>query len=390
MTRTHITRTLPKNVTAQAGRLYFNARCKGVRYCAPFNMPDSNECRRRAGLTAQQIVAAMKLGTFDPNDYPLLQRFHTDSSTGNYPAFERYADIWLDKKSVLAPATFRTYRNLINKHLIPHFGSMPINEITKPVVEKWLTGIVKTISRTYANECLRRLKSILYDAEADYDLSLRLNRVKSLRCYDAVNSDKDAIFSFEEASTLYYVMGRRLRTMMLCSMFAGLRTGEVIALKREDVDFNQNRLHVRATMSEGERKAPKTRAGIRAIAVHPVLRAALAEQLASHDHEFVFITRRGKPFWHRQNFEREYISAKERAKVRDLRWYAFRKMFASMRYACNGFVPGAVARDMGHTDVATSLNKYGEVMPHMGCKFEEVAFPLEPEFLKPVADGVQA
>jgi len=35
------------------------------------------------------------------------------------------------------------------------------------------------------------------------------------------------------------------------------------------------------------------------------------------------------------------------------------------------------------------LNKYGEVMPHMGCKFEDVAFPLEPEFLKRVADGVQ-
>jgi len=180
-------------------------------------------------------------------------------------------------------------------------------------------------------------------------------------------------------------MGTRLRTMMLCSMLAGLRTGEVIALKREDVDFERNRLRVRANMSEGERKCPKSHAAVRDISMHPILRKHLSELLSSHDHEFVFISQRGLPFSHIQNFTREYRLAIERAGVRDLRWYAFRKLFASIRYACSDMVPGQIANDMGHTDIALSLNTYAKAMPHLGCKFEELEFPVMPAVRKSVA-----
>jgi integrase len=143
-------------------------------------------------------------------------------------------------------------------------------------------------------------------------------------------------------------------------------------------------LHVRATFSEGERKAPKSRAGVRAIAMHPVLRRHLAEQLASHAEPFVFISQRGKPLSHRQDFDREYRRAKERAQVRDLRWYAFRKLFASIRYACTDAAAPQIAADMGHTDVALGLNLYAEAMPALGCRFDELQFPLPPEFVKGV------
>ncbi len=377
MSRTTYKDQLPPNVVSQNGRLYFNKHHKGVRYNAPFDLVDSPANRKHTALVVQQITTAMKLGTFNPNDYPLLKRFHTATLPGAYPTFEAYIDTWLDRKSVLAPATIRTYRALIKKHLLPYFGARPINEINKPVVEQWLAHKVTAISRIYTNECLRRLKSILYDAEADFDLNLKLDRVKAVRSYDVPIDDP--IFTLDEASALYMVSGPRLRTMMLCSMFGGLRTGEVIALKREDVDFKANRLRVRATMSEGGRKAPKSWAGRRDIPIHPVLRQHLAETLLSHQEDFVFISQRGKPFSRIQNFEREFKRAKELAEVRDLRWYAFRKLFASIRYACSDAVPAEIARDMGHTDIALSLNTYSEAMPHLGCRFEDVQFPIVPE-----------
>ena len=190
--------------------------------------------------------------------------------------------------------------------------------------------------------------------------------------------DTNQIYTIEEASKLYYVMGTRLRTMMLCSLLAGLRTGEVIALNREDVDFENNKLHVRASMSEGKRKSPKSRAGVRAITMHPVLSRHLAEVLASHDNEYIFISQRGNPFSKRQNFEQEYNRAKDMAGVRSLRWYAFRKLFASIRYACSDAVPAQIAGDMGHTDIALGLNTYSEAMPHLGCAFSAVQFPILP------------
>jgi integrase len=372
---------LPKNVLLNDGRLHYRKLYKGQWYRAAFGLVDSNANRRTATHFVTEINAAMKREAFDPSNYPFLAKYHNSSPFQEYPTFEEYADIWLDKKKQLAPATFGTYKALVQKHLIPYFGAMPVNKITKLVIEKWLANVTSSISRTYANECLRRLRSVLYEAMDDYDFELRLKRIKPLQSYDVEETIEDKIYTMEEASKLYYVMGTRLRTMMLCSMFAGLRTGEVIALKREDVNFERNYLHIRATMSYGMRKKPKSRAGTRKIDMHPVLRQHLAEILASHSNEFVFISQRGNPFSCRQNFQREYSHARENADARRLRWYGFRNLFASIRYACSDAVPGQIANDMGHTNSSLSLNTYAKAMPHFGCKFVDVAFPLPPSFL---------
>jgi integrase len=373
---------LPKNVDIQDGRLYFRKRHKNQWYRGAFGLVDSKANRKTAKHIVSEIDASMKRGTFDPNNFVFLSKYHSITATGRFPTFAEYADTWLDRKKQLAPATFRTYKSLVEKHLTPHFGAMPVNEITKLVIERWQAQAVNSISRTYSNDCLRRLRSILYEAMDDYGFENRLKRIKPLQSYEVEDTIEDKMFTMEEASSLYYVMGTRLRTMMLCSMLAGLRTGEVIALKREDINFERNYLHVRATMSEGLRKRPKSRAGNRKIKMHGALRQHLVALLASHDNEFVFISQRGNPITCRQNFQREYNLVKEKAGVRSLRWYAFRKLFASIRYACEDAVPGQIANDMGHTDIALTLNTYAEAMPHFGCKFEQVAFPLEPDFLK--------
>ena len=374
---------LPNNVFVQNGRLYFRKLYKGQKYHAKFGLVDSNANRRTAKHIVDEIDASMKRETFDPNNFPFLEKYHNTAPHQEYPTFTEYTDIWLDRKKQLAPATFRTYRALVKKHLIPYFGEMPVNKISKLVIEKWLGQVTDTISRKYANECLRRLRCVLYEAMDDYGFEHRLKRIKPLQSYDVEETIEDKIYTLEEASRLYYVMGTRLRTMMLCSMLAGLRTGEVIALKREDVNFERNYLHIRATMSEGMRKQPKSRAGVRKINMHPVLKKHLEELLVSHDNDFVFISQRGNPFSKRQNFQREYEHARDNAKVRSLRWYGFRNLFASIRYACIDNVPGNIANDLGHTDITLGLNTYAQAMPHIECKFEEVVFPLPPQSLNP-------
>jgi integrase len=251
---------LPKNVFVQDGRLYFRKLYNKTWYRAAFCLTDSNVNRRSAKYLVTEINAKMKCGTFDPNNFPLLAKYHNTLPFRKFPVFADYADIWLDKKKHLAPATFKTYKTLTIKHLVPYFGAMPVNEITKLVVERWQSISAQKLSKAYSNDCLRRLKAILYEAEDDYGFDLRLKRIKPLQDYGVQDTIEDQIYSMEEASRLYYVMGRRLQTMMLCSMLAGLRTGEVIALKREDVNFDRNIVHVKANMSAGERKRPKSRA----------------------------------------------------------------------------------------------------------------------------------
>jgi integrase len=369
---------LPKNVFVQDGRLFFRRQYKGVKYNAAFELIDSPANRKTCGLHAKQINTAMKLGEFDVNDFPILKKHHRHRAKASIPVFEGYVDGWLDRKSVKAKSTKKNYASLINKHLVPYFGSMPLTDITKVEVEKWLVYSIAESSPKMTNECLRRLKSILRDAADDYGFDVRLDRIKPVKDYSVGAYEKDRIYTLEEASKLYFVMGSRLRTMMLVSMFAGLRTGEVIALKRENIDFNNNIIQVRANMSEGERVTVKTRSGIRDIKMHPVLAKHLAEHLASHIHEFVFISVRGNPFSKRQNFDNEYKRITKLAGVGHLRWYSFRKLFASMRYACSDAVPAQISADMGHSNTSLGLDIYSRAMDHLGCRFFEIKFPIDP------------
>src|SRR5688572_32546786 len=81
-------------------------------------------------------------------------------------------------------------------------------------------------------------------------------------------------------------MPKRYRTLVLAAAFTGLRWGELIALRRCDVDLGSGVLHVRrrlAQLSRGgmQEGAPKSAAGVRNVALPRFLvdelRAHLAE-----------------------------------------------------------------------------------------------------------------
>lgn len=366
---------MPAYCFCKGGWLYFQKWYDGKRYVAPFNLRDTAENRGTAGKMARNVVDAMELGYFEAANFPFLAKQLVETER-NYPLFRDYAGDWLDRKLGLRPATHKNYTWMIKNHLLPSFGGVAVDCITKPTVERWLLRKAKARTWQLANEALRRLKQIIADAEGDYGFTARLQLVKSLR-----NQDPDyeplSVYSVEEASKLYCVMGNRLRTMMLCSLLGGLRTGEVIALQRADVLFDEDVIFVRSTMSEtGVRMPPKTRAGRRRVPMHPVLRAHLEVHLRSHDHDYVFITQRGSPFYRRQSFAKEYKNAICKAGVRDLRWYAFRHLYASLRYASSDQNPVLIASHMGHTKPSVGLDIYARAMPDLGCRFEEVLFPV--------------
>ena len=126
---------MPKNVFEQDGKLYFNKQFRRTRFCAPLGLDDTPKNRVLAEEIASNVAAAMKAGFFDPNNYPFLHRYHDRPVENSVPTFAEYAEQWLEEKSVLSHNTVRTYRDMINKHLIPELGGMPVTDINRAVVE---------------------------------------------------------------------------------------------------------------------------------------------------------------------------------------------------------------------------------------------------------------
>jgi integrase len=149
------------------------------------------------------------------------------------------------------------------------------------------------------------------------------------------------------------------RALWATAMYAGLRRGELIGLRREDIDLATGVLHVRRgwDMLEGE-IAPKSRQGRRKVPIAAVLRDHLDERLLHADDDgHVF----GAPTWVARTNDR----ARDRWQARELpvlTLHEARHTYASFAIAA-GLNAKTLSTYMGHATIAITLDLYGHLMP---------------------------
>jgi integrase len=159
---------------------------------------------------------------------------------------------------------------------------------------------------------------------------------------------------------------KRWRAATGLAGYAGLRLGEVRALRWADVDREAGTITVRRSMlPDGTPKDPKTAAGVRTVPILPALRRLLLEwQIAAphkRPHDLVIGTADGKPVAER-NLRRALDDAKEAAGLdgtaERLSWHSLRHSFASMLATDLELPAPTLAELVGHADAAFTLRVY--------------------------------
>jgi integrase len=146
----------------------------------------------------------------------------------------------------------------------------------------------------------------------------------------------------------------------------GLRKGEALGLKRKDFDKDAGYLTVERQWSAYEEyTVPKTRAGIRTIALpHAVRDDLIALRLRSWysgDDEPIFASNEGKPLAHANVSKRGFGAARDEAKLPShLTFHSLRHAAAS-RLIRAGLDPVTVADVLGHEDATTTLAVYAHL-----------------------------
>jgi len=156
------------------------------------------------------------------------------------------------------------------KHLIPFFAEIPLADINKSAIRKYRQerqrplvlirkGKSKTITITAAtvNRDLSVLRRILYwGVEEGYLLSNPLGRLRMER----ERRTKRPVMSVAEEIKLTAAAPEHLQRIVLCALDAGMRRGEILHQRFEDIDFDNRILHVSHSKTpEGEmREIPLT------------------------------------------------------------------------------------------------------------------------------------
>lgn len=260
----------------------------------------------------------------------------------------------------------------------PELHSLRLNEITPGVIESWRTKRLEdeldpsTINRQLSDlkACLRRARDIW-----DIEISDKLDRVKPCKIdrspkvrYLSVAENKKLRKALDEreqelkSGEIIYAprvdlsdrtFADHLKPAVLVSLNTGLRRGELLKLKWEDVHFDQRRLTVVGQTS----KTGKTR--------HiPLNDEALSVLKAWKDQPgiksiYVFAGPDGQPM---HDMRSSWESILKRAKITNFRWHDLRHTFAS-NLVMAGENLNTVRELLGHADYKMTL-RYAHLAPH--------------------------
>lgn len=194
---------------------------------------------------------------------------------------KEFSTEWLEKRKVyLKPSVYDSYVPIVNKHIIPHFGTRKLNAIYAGDIELFVLDLSKKkgkgekpISPKTINNIVILLHRIFDDAVDDRRIEINpvLLKKHKLR-YDAPEKDH---FSIDEINLFLENVNPGYIPFFITAWHTGLRLGELVGLKWADIDWNKKALIVQRSIYQPGKEdvitSPKSKAGKRTIFMTPQL-----------------------------------------------------------------------------------------------------------------------
>ena len=195
------------------------------------------------------------------------------------PSFGQYTDEWLKtyKFHKIKPTTMKGYVAILNTHFYPVWRDKPINEITTKVIQDFLCER-RHLSIKYLREMRVFLAQIMESAYRD-DL-IKHNPANDSRLFNPSQKQpklRDALPTevVKEIIPSLWKLNRHDRLYLSLVIFTGMRRGEVLGLRWEDLDLEENLFHVQRNITYTNNQphigTPKTRSGFRSVPIIPEL-----------------------------------------------------------------------------------------------------------------------
>lgn len=302
--------------------------------------------------------------------------------TDRVPTVAEYLEYWLHQsvKPRLRPLTFAGYAVNVRKHLVPILGKIRLDRLTPQDVQEMmnrrLSDGFSAKSVAYMHQVLRTALELARRWEViDRNVASLVDPPRRVRPkIKPLTPDQAQRF-------LSRVRGHRLEALFSVALAMGLRQGEALGLRWEDVDTTQGVLWVRNQLQRIEGRLtlvePKTERSRRTLVVPPTIiqnlrdheRRQVAEKLWAGskwvESGFVFTNRTGGPLQARRVIE-EFHKVLKSAGLERIRFHDLRHSCATLLLVQE--VPDRVVMQiLGHSDISMT-QEYIHVIPELQRK----------------------
>lgn len=292
--------------------------------------------------------------------------------------FQNLYEIYMeDMAARLKQSTLLTKKAVLQTHILPFFGSKPINEIKASDVRRWQAKLMSSpnnYSQTYLKKINTELNSIINYAKRFYDLNTnpcgKAGTIGKAKAEEMDYWTYDEYIAFREGvkdKSLSYICFEVL-------YWTGMREGELLALSPADIDLDNKTISINRTYQRIEGKdvftSPKTRKSKRKIPIPDFLCQELSDYIQSRymldaDERLFPVTK--------SYLSHEMIRGCKNTGVKKIRIHDIRHSHASLliNQCCDALM---LADRLGHEKVSTTLNTYSHLFPH---KQQELVHSLE-------------
>jgi integrase len=277
---------------------------------------------------------------------------------------------------IYKPGTLREHRRSLAQRVLPEFGETRFADLSRAEVQSFVDRLLgEGLSPSTVGNTLNPLQA-MYRHAIRRDLVV-VNPTRDVEL-PADRSRRDRIASAAEAERLLLALPVEDRPIWATAFYAGLRRGEIQALRPSDVDFASSEITVNRSWDQYEGPIPtKSRAGRRTVPLIGVLRSYLETVEIDSASELFFGRKDGEPFapksisqraaraWEEAN-QRERKAAerdgREPDPLRPITLHECRHTFASLLIDAQVNAK-AIQEFMGHATIEETFSRYGHLMP---------------------------
>jgi integrase len=260
-------------------------------------------------------------------------------------------------------STQQHYQYIVKVHLNPAFGDSPLRLISRDGAQRFLTAKLQSGLSWKTVKHLRTVFGTILAAAEGWEL-IGTNPVRKTRMPRRGPTHERATIALESVVQLLQTSAEPTKSLTWLLVLTGLRIGELLALRWQDVNLEAGVLRVRQSVYEGHFDEPKTRSSVRSVPLAPKASEIFFNRKPAivDPAQLIFGTGGNKPLSRRNLLNRQLKPAAQALGLVGINWHWLRHANATLHDSV-GTPLGTVQALLGHSSSEVTRSVYIHSVP---------------------------